>query len=271
MAQDGRWKDHPLRKVLFLVIIAWIILAIIFGIYDLQISIAVADSNNPFGIFGADYGEIPGFVIIAIGIVVLIGSASSNLNQQKVGALLFILISGSLVAIGFVLNNEKLALIGGSVVLAMSIFTILTYKKDWKNYRTLALVIILLTIILPVLFVNITKPLCGRVRFRDLILPDYAGFTPWFLPPGPDFNNLSFPSGHTAMGWMFLPLMISLRDKKISVKILGGFLILGWGSFVGISRIIIGAHYASDVLFSTGVAFVVIILLYKKFYLKGDV
>jgi len=268
LAQEDKWKNSPVRKLFYLTVLGWIILAIIFGIFDLQISIAVVDQNNPFGLFGADYGEGPGYGIIAVALVVLIGSAFSDIKKQKIGA--FILGAFSLIVLflGILLDSEDLILYGGFISISIFIFTSLTYEKDWRNYKNLALIILLLAVINPLLFVNITKPLCGRVRFRDLTVQGYFEYTPWFLPPGPYLHNLSFPSGHTAMGWMFLPLLIPLRTKNRSFKITGTFLIMGWGLFVGVSRIIIGAHYASDVLFSTGVAFIVVILLYKKFYLQ---
>ena len=64
--------------------------------------------------------------------------------------------------------------------------------------------------------------------------------------------------------------MIPLRIKqwKSPIRIIGAVLIIGWGIFVGLSRIVIGAHYASDVLFSTSIAMVVTLLLYEKYYLK---
>ncbi|MCK4479401.1 MAG: phosphatase PAP2 family protein [Candidatus Lokiarchaeota archaeon] len=69
---------------------------------------------------------------------------------------------------------------------------------------------------------------------------------------------------------MFLPLLITVKDRKNTdaIKILVYILILGWGLFVGLSRIIVGAHYASDVLFSTGFAAVTTLLLYRKYYLN---
>ncbi len=243
-------------------------LAVIFGILDLQISIAVVDETNSFGIFGADYGELPGYAIICIAIVVLIGSCISNLKKQKIGALIFIIIAIILGILGIIINSGTLLELGGLVGISLLVFTSVTYKKDWQPYRTISLVILLLAIIDPLIFVNITKPLCGRIRFRDLLPPDFIGYTPWYLPPGFDLDNLSFPSGHTAMGWMLLPLLISLKDKALPLKALGGTLILGWGFFVGLSRVLVGAHYASDVLFASGVAFITVILLYKRFYLK---
>jgi len=268
MSEKRIWKDSIARKLLYGVLIGWIILAIIFGILDLQISIAVVDQTNSFGIFGADYGELPGYAIIGIAIVVLIGSCISNLKKQKIGAFIFILVAIVLGIFGIIIDSGTLMELGGLVGISLLIFTSITYKKDWQAYRTISLVILLLAIINPLLFVNITKPLCGRIRFRDLIPPDYFGYTPWYRPPGFDLDNLSFPSGHTAMGWMLLPLLISLKDKALSLKIFVGTLILGWGFFVGLSRVLVGAHYATDVLFATGVAFITVILFYKRFCLK---
>jgi membrane-associated phospholipid phosphatase len=267
MSEKSSWKDSLARKLLFCVLIGWIVLAVVFGIWDLQISIAVVNQTNPFGIFGANYGEIPGYALIGIAIVVLIGSFNSNLKQQKIGAFIFIILAIVLGIVGILISSGTLMELGGTIGFSLIAFTSITYNKDWQPYRTIALVILLLAIINPILFVNITKPLCGRVRFNDLA-PGYIDYTPWYLPPGFDSENLSFPSGHTAMGWMLLPLLIPLRDKKLTMKLLGGILILGWGFFVGLSRVLIGAHYASDVLFSTGVAFIAVILLYKHFYLK---
>ena len=109
----------------------------------------------------------------------------------------------------------------------------------------------------------------GRVRFRDLTPPDYLEYTPWFICNGIT-GNRSFPSGHTASGWMLLPLLILVKDRewKDPIKLATWIGVIGWGILVGLSRIFIGAHYASDVLFSTGVAFTTTILLYWFVYLR---
>ncbi|MHA1268227.1 MAG: phosphatase PAP2 family protein [Candidatus Helarchaeota archaeon] len=69
---------------------------------------------------------------------------------------------------------------------------------------------------------------------------------------------------------MLLPLLILFKNEKKILKWVGNSIIIGWGLFVGASRIVIGAHYASDVLFSSAVAFVTVILLYKWFYFKKN-
>ena len=257
------------KKLTLVVIIIWVILGIIFGLYDLAISIAVVDEASIWGNFGADYGEIPGYALIAIALATLLGSLFTNLKLQKIPAYV-----GMFVGVLFILlvDDEDYFNIGWSLIFSLLIYTIVTWNKDWKQYRNISGVIALLAVINPLLFVQITKILCGRIRFSDLFYPDYTSFTPWFLPPGISLVNSSFPSGHAAMGWMFLPLLITVKDRKIKdpLRIIITILVIGWGLFVGLSRIVVGAHYASDVLFSTGAASIITIFLYSKLYNKKE-
>ena len=261
MSEKTNWS--MISKLTLFVLVSWIILAIIFGIYDLNISIAVVDETSAWGNFGADYGELPGYALIGIALSTFFGGNIKNLKLQKIPALIIIVIG-----LLFIIFDDDFYMCF-SLVIPVIIYTIITWNKDWKNYRTLAGIISLLAIINPLLFVQIFKISCGRVRFRNLD-PGFTNFTPWFLPPGLSLNDLSFPSGHTAMGWMLLPLLIAVKDREIKdpYRIVVTVLVIGWGLFVGLSRIVVGAHYASDVLFSTGVAVVTTILLYKKSYLK---
>ena len=252
------------KKLILIVIIIWVILGIILGLYDLAISIAVVDETSIWGNFGADYGETPGYALIAIALATLLGSLFTNLKLQKIPAYV-----GVVVGVLFVLliNDEKYVNVGWSLIISLLLYVIITWNKDWKHYRNISGVVALLAVINPLLFIQITKILCGRVRFRDLD-PGYTNFTYWFLPPGISGDGSSFPSGHTAMGWMFLPLLIVVKDRKIKdpLRIIVSILVIGWGLFVGLSRIAVGAHYASDVLFSTGAATIVTIFLYARFY-----
>lgn len=259
-------KESISTKLLLIIILIWITLAIVFGFTDLEISKAVVDQNSAWGIFGRDYGEVPGYALIAIALATYLGSFNKNLNLQKIPAYISII-----VGILFIIfaDNETDFYTGLALIIPIIFYVILTWNKDWKNYRTIAGIISLLVIINPLIFVQLIKLLWGRVRFRDLA-PSFIDYTPWFLPQGIT-GNQSFPSGHTAMGWMFLPLLIVVKDRKNTdiVKILFYILILGWGLFVGLSRIVIGAHYASDVLFSTMMAAIITILLYKRLYIKA--
>ncbi|MFX0075279.1 MAG: phosphatase PAP2 family protein [Candidatus Hermodarchaeota archaeon] len=267
MSKIKDWSG--IKKISIIALIVWIVLAIIFGFTDLAISIAVVDETSIWGNFGAEYGETPGYALIAIALGTLLGSLFKNLYLQKIPAYV-----GIIVGILFILliNDDSYIKTGWSLIISLTWYVILTWNKDWKNYRNIAGVIALLAVINPLLFVQITKILCGRIRFRDLTVPGYIEFTPWFLPPGIAAGGSSFPSGHTAMGWMFLPMLIAVKDRKNAdpIRILTVILVVGWGLFVGLSRIAVGAHYASDVLFSTVAATFATIFLYAMIYKKRN-
>jgi membrane-associated phospholipid phosphatase len=143
----------------------------------------------------------------------------------------------------------------------------LTSHRNWRKYRKTALFVLLLAILVPMVSVHGLKILSGRVRFHDLA-SDLSNYTPWYIFQGPNNIDSSFPSGHTAMAWMLLPLFIPLWKGKMprSSKIIWTGIILGWGIFVAVSRVVNGAHYASDVLFSTGLAFLACCVIYRKLY-----
>ncbi|MDD1776493.1 MAG: phosphatase PAP2 family protein [Candidatus Methanomethylicus sp.] len=190
------------------------------------------------------------------------------MKEQKIPGY-FSIIIGIIYTIYAVMENKvDDALLGILLVIPITLFIIFTWNKDWRSYRPMSAIIIILAILGPLLIVQTAKLFFGRVRFRDLYT-DYSNFTPWYLPQGITGNN-SFMSGHAAMSFIFLPLLISVRELRWSDfrKIMVVSLVIGWGLFVGASRIVVGAHYASDVLFSAGVDAVITILLYRKFYAK---
>ncbi|MFX1496101.1 MAG: phosphatase PAP2 family protein [Promethearchaeota archaeon] len=253
-------------KLLILLIFIWIILASLFGIYDLQISIILIDEQSSWGNFGANYGEVPGYILIAISLTTYLGSYIKDTKRQKTPIILAIITGAVKLILGVFNNNNTDISLGSGLIIVPLLYLGFTWNKDWGDYRKLSAVISFLAIINPFLLVQLMKLFWGRIRFRNLAI-NYSNFTPWFIPLGIT-GNFSFPSGHAAMGWMFLPFMIHFRDRKINVwlRMLLALSIFGWGMFVALSRIIIGAHYASDVLFSTGFASIITIFLYRKIY-----
>lgn len=259
-------KISRINQLLIYVIVVWIILAVLFAIYDLQISIAVVDESSIWGNFGADYGEVPGYGLIAIALATYLGGYISNIKMQKILAAIGIFVGVIYLMLGMADSDVTDTSLGATLILSLLIYSMITWNKDWKNYRKISGLISILAVLNPLLLVQLIKLFWGRVRFRDL-LPGYIDFTSWFLPQGIT-ANYSFPSGHTAMGWMFLPLLVLVKDRKIKdpTKIIVYILIIGWGIFVPLSRIAVGAHYASDTLFSSGFAAIITILFYRKIY-----
>ncbi len=265
-------KESFILRLLIIILIAWIILAIIFGFTDLEISKALVNRESIWANIGKYYGEGPSFGLIAVSIAILIGSSKDDLKKQRTALYIILIIGIAILIFALIFVIIWFITFGGGLTIVILVFLILSKNKDLKEYKTLATVIILLAVINPLIFVQITKIMCGRVRFNNLA-SNYSNYTPWFLPPGPVSGlkgNASFPSGHTAMGWMFLPLLIILREKewKDPTRIILTILIIGFGLFLGLSRIVTGDHFASDILFSTAVAAVATIWLYNRYYLN---
>ncbi|MEG2814287.1 MAG: phosphatase PAP2 family protein, partial [Oscillospiraceae bacterium] len=102
------------------------------------------------------------------------------------------------------------------------------------------------------LIICIIKTFWGRVRPRDM--QNLSEFSPWFLPQGITGNH-SFPSGHTsnatvlAVITMFAPLT-EKKWKKFSLYAISAI----WIVFMAITRIVCGAHFASDTLFAIAIS-----------------
>jgi len=270
---ESDFRQTGTFKLLLMIIIIWGVLAIIFGLTDLEISIASRiDIHQGWGDFGADYGEVPGYGFITIGVILLIGGTATNIKKQKIFALFLAIIGLGIMIYGIISESSSITRVGGGIGISALLFTLIFFNRDWKQYHTIAVVIILFALLFPLLFVQLTKLFCGRVRFRNLS-EGFIEYTPWFAPPGLESGlrgNASFPSGHTAMGWMFLPLLFIVKDRKSTdpVKIITYIGVIGWGLFVGASRVVVGAHYASDVLFAAGMGWVLAILLYYIYYYR---
>ncbi|MFO8017396.1 MAG: phosphatase PAP2 family protein [Promethearchaeia archaeon] len=273
MSLSDKIKESVIAKMLLIVIIPWIILAIIFGFTDLAITKAVMNTESVWGNFGADYGEIPGYGLIAIGIAILLGIKTSkntdDIKSQKKAPLVLAVIGFIIMIIGLIIGDDSSIHVGGAIGVSIVLFSLITMNKDWNNYRTFAIVVVLLAIIYPLITVQTMKLLWGRVRPRHVLGGNEELFTPWFVINGVT-GNKSFPSGHTSMGWMLLPILLLVKDRewKDPVKIMTWIGVIFWGLLVGASRVVVTAHFASDVLFSTAIPSLVMILLYKKYYLK---
>ncbi|MHA1156522.1 MAG: phosphatase PAP2 family protein [Candidatus Heimdallarchaeota archaeon] len=271
MSDNRRIKSTTLTTIMLFVIVAlWGIFAAVFGIYDLEISHLFVNQSSIWGNIGADYGELPGFSLICVSICILLGSLFENKRKQKIPFYTIIVITlGSLIYFLIIQDYEVakyLIAIGIGPIFYVPIF----YQKDLKKFRKISWVILLLAILNPLIFVQIMKLLTQRIRYRNLLDNGFENYLRWYASLGPSVEYNSFPSGHTAMGWMLLPLVIAVKQLKWKnpLRILVIIAVLFVGVFVGLSRIKVGAHYASDVLFSTGAAFVYTLILHHWFYLN---
>jgi len=250
----------------FLVLV-WIILAVIFGIYDLDISKHIVNQNSVWAKFLENYGMIQGLFVILSGIYIYYSFIKTKSDVWSyIQKIVFFLVSSGLIfhlfdiLAGKVVSNYLIVFLIVSLFISLIIFILLHKIETVKNEILIkySKVVVAVALFGYVLFIQGVKYFWGRVRFRELDAV-FSQFTPWYLPQGITGSD-SFPSGHAAMGSMLLPLLILLAEKKQWVKYSAFILIFMWGIVLALSRVVIGAHYASDVLF--GSFFIIITFLY---------
>jgi membrane-associated PAP2 superfamily phosphatase len=126
-------------------------------------------------------------------------------------------------------------------------------RRGCLAHRRQFLLIFLTTIIAGGILVNaVLKPYWGRPRPRNTT--EFGGQRSFLHPyqrglPG---EGESFPCGHCTMGFIFVTLAVFHRPKK-SIAVAGTAFGVLYGSFVGLGRIVQGAHFVTDVVWSLGV------------------
>jgi membrane-associated phospholipid phosphatase len=257
-------------------ILVWIVTAFLLESSDLWISINFYNPNSGWAILLEKYGEIPGLVVALIGIHIYIVTLKKSSNIKT------ILFNGFLLTIGSLITIYIFWL------LALATTNSLLFFSDNRNYFFLAAIILNILISLLfrkrykfskisilfsrisfkmffygyILFVVPLKIFWGRIRFRDLA-ENYSNFSAWYIPQGFTGND-SFPSGHAAMDWMFLSLFVFIVDKAFYKRIILKGLIISWALAVCVSRVVIGAHYTSDVLFGAFAMIISYLFLINK-------
>jgi membrane-associated phospholipid phosphatase len=261
------------KATAFYLIVVWVIAAFLLESSDLWISINLYNPNSGWAIFIEKYGEIPGLLIVLIGIHIFIVTLKASSNIKTILFNGFLLTTSSLITL-YIFWLISLALSKSSALF-----------NDNRNYFFLSAIILNILISLlfrrrykfskkSVLFSRITfktffygylliatplKILWGRIRFRDLA-ENYSDFTPWYWPNGIT-GNQSFPSGHAAMSFMMIVLFVFFMDKPFYKRIILKGLVISWGLAVCASRVVMGAHFTSDVVFGAMIVIVTYLFL----------
>jgi len=125
------------------------------------------------------------------------------------------------------------------------------FFKSWVKYRRTALLMVLTTVIGAGFIVNILcKGFLGRPRPKQVT--EFGGtlsYRPFWQPNlDPERSpQKSFPSGHVAMGFAYLPLIVGgRRDHLPWVTYLGWGLLVFWGPLLILARLAQGGHFVSD-------------------------
>lgn len=269
-------KKRSNKTIAIYLIVIWIIAAFLLESSDLWISMSIYNPNLDWAILLEKYGEIPGLIVALIGIHIYIVTIKASSNIKTILITGFLLTVGSLVTIYILwlgalgISNQTILFNSNrNIFFLIAIFSnILISYLFRKRYKFSKKSVLFSRISFKmffygnIIFVFLLKILWGRIRFRDLS-QDYSDFTTWYIPNGIN-GNQSFPSGHAAMGFMLLALFIFLGNKSLLIRIILKGLIFSWAIAVSISRVVIGAHYTSDIVFGSFIMIISYLLLIQN-------
>ena len=277
------------KNIIFLSIFyaLFILLAVTFFFLDLDISKAMVQENANFlYVLLAAVGEFP----IYLG-PILFGIVYGFTNETKVGKLISHFVGLIATYVAFIrlsdgifehyLNSQldvvQYALLGVASLLVYLLLFFVGNKIEHDSIYKIRDIALIMLIVSLSSFIMVTgiKYIWGRPRYR-ILSNDYSEYVNFLTIDGfrnglPSDDYRSFPSGHTnaatsILVWGLLPARFT---SKKWVKYLVNSLCVIYPLIVAISRIGIGAHYASDVLFGFGISFSCFVITYIIFKKKG--
>jgi len=259
-------KHYKKEIIFFYVFSAAALITALFA--DLKIDILLNNPQNAFAIWFRNMGEMPSRLLPILAGCVLF-YLSENRFLKVFGIVSWL---GGSAYFGYHIERyffiEENNLVFGIVFgLCFGIF-VLFFSQFIKVEERLKkpLVIIALTglavMAVQTGIIESVKILWGRVRFRDLLAAgSYDAFTSFLHPNGIN-GNKSFPSGHTASaGMCYNLLLLPYINKKCKKnKALLFVIAFVFTATVAYTRLVMGAHYLSDVTVGNLVSFTCVIV-----------
>ncbi len=246
-----------------------VIVLLIATFFDLKISTFVYNPQSLFGQIMEACGEFPASLIAMFSSM---GLWFTSPNRKKwfvaVGygilTILFSFMSAMLPSHYFGWNSTVMIILT-ILYVSISYYLCTKIKSEYLSVFRKACNIGLLMFVLQILTVTGIKMVWGRERYRNMF-PNLELFTPWFLPQGFTANNefMSFPSGHSANAAMLIWLTLVPRFTSFNKKLCTIIPII-WIIMVPFSRIIMGAHFLSDVTFGVTITLFYFLLLKNKY------
>ena len=272
-----------------IIVLSGIVVCLLLGsFYDLQVSTAVYDKSNWFGLIFAAYGQGPSAFAMAGAGGLLIYTMDKKRMVSLIPSVLFGILlivfgvfMGFFEPIEYLVTVPKVVLVLISIIVtALTIYAFIRILKDNTDAekRRFAYFIIFF-VITQMIVINVIKVPWGRPRMR--LIEEYPEimFQDWwvigssikdkYLALGVGSNEFkSFPSGHTASALnIFIITVLPYLNKKLENKKNLFFIIsVVFTVLVAISRIIMGAHFITDVTVGFLVGFIIYLASLKIFY-----
>lgn len=250
--------------------------------YDLKIDIALNDPQDTFSLWFYATGEMPARLILPLAGTVIF-YLCKNVFARIVGLISCL---GGSIYLGthlskYLFKVENNLIFGVIFGLGIGLIIIFTggYIKIPNAIKPALLIFAWAGI--GVMFAEIIlteagKYIWARPRFRTLLKEEsFERFTPWYHPNGFNFSEgndvKSFPSGHTSGASVsFLMMLLPFCFEKFKNKNTLCFgIAFVYTAIVAYTRLVMGAHFLSDVTFGAILTFTIIIftmaIIDKKF------
>ena len=237
--------------------------------FDYQISSALFNSSSLFGRFVEAAGEQPFELTASIAGVMLVRAVRPDSKASKWLAALGILINVGLLGYEIVGSQR----VGGKLIAFQLVLTFtlaiaanliayrLTRDTDPDELTRWALMVLAVWVAQAIILNVIVKPLWSRPRMRVIEVTPGLNFQPWWVIGNPDKWSYiaagvikdgfkSFASGHTAhaaIGIMLAGLPAASFKEKPSRRRVVFWAAAVVAALVAFGRIVIGAHFLSDV------------------------
>ena len=273
---------------------AVLILMLIAGsVFDLRISkFMYPGHESSFGQFFAAFGKMPAFVeMVCAGVLLLtvMGKIRQNLRWLATAGSAVLIVGGLLMAAGEAVEDVPampfwVPLLVTAFIAAICAWGLLTLTRSCPAKTVIRFVGTLIFVVVATMITfKLLKALWGRPRMNFIAGTGNEGyFAPWWKPGSALKSRLvaegvsknafdSFPSGHAAcaacaMLMILLPTLgKKTHGKERSLVLLGA----AWTLVVAFSRIMMGAHFLSDVTVGCGITLVFSVIGIKLFYFSG--
>lgn len=253
--------------------------------FDFQISSALYNQDSFFGQFFAAYGQLP----VSMGLTI-VGTLLIYVCEKRVKLTTILAFIGGVLAIFMgvamsvmeplmylksvpapvsVVVTLLIQLLGNMLALDLARGTDKRIVKKWLGY-------FFFVIMVQMIIINIIKIPWGRPRMRMIAVTPEAVFQPWWVIGSNMKDHLmamgvaaeefkSFPSGHTACATCMIALaslflINGKNNEKANLVFWGGVL---FALVVAFSRIIMGAHFLTDVTVGFAVSFLINLVAFK--------
>lgn len=269
-------KYRPFIIIFFICSAAALIAA---SFVDLNLDKFLNDPNNPFALWFEATGEMPCRLICVFGGALIFFCAEKE-PLKIIG--LIVEIGGSAYFgyyISYYLFMDRYKIPFGILFgLGVGFFVLylgrfIAIPENLKKTFVILSIAGIIIMFAQLSVVEIVKAFWGRVRFRDLLKAgSFEAFTQWYIPNGIN-GNKSFPSGHTggaSMSYLIMMFPFINREKWLKRSWLCFLVPFVFTSTVAFTRLVVGAHYLSDVTMGGTIGFITVIIgiavLEKKYF-----